>query len=161
VPNSFTHFLARSLVLFEDELPALYREIARRVGVREVRCHVDFDRVTIFSDGRRLHLSRRVEAPVVQLSTSRQVIVDLVHAKATLKDALWDDRILLRGNLDDLLAFHDGLMAYLQGSVRCPSFPELLEQYLEVDSARQAEASEVPNASAPAAPVSVPFRGAA
>ncbi|HVU05077.1 MAG TPA: hypothetical protein VHE30_25180 [Polyangiaceae bacterium] len=131
MPSSFTAFLARSLVLFEDELPVVYREIARRVGDREVSCAVDAERITIRSDGLRLRLTRDVAAPVVFLRTSRDVIADLLHARTTLAEAVWADRILLRGDLSDLIHFHDGLMAYLAGAVRCPSFPELLDEYLD------------------------------
>jgi hypothetical protein len=154
VHRTFTHFLARSLTLFEDEQPRIYAEIAARVGIREVRCDVDGDLITIRGDGSRLHLTRAVDAPAVRIRTSREVILALIDAETTLQDALWDDRILLKGLLPDLLAFHDGLMAFLHGAVRCPSFPDLLQEYLGASPDRRTVMVVVDSesASAPAEP---------
>jgi hypothetical protein len=141
VPKTFTHFLARSLVLLEDELPRIYAEVARSVGDREVRCRVDEDEISVFGDGTRLRLARETRQPAVRVVAKRQVIVDVVLARTTLQDALWEDRIVLLGSLDDLVAFHDALMAYVGGAVRCPSFPELLDEYLKPQAAARRSAA--------------------
>jgi hypothetical protein len=154
VHRSFTPFLARALTLFEDEVPAVYRELARRVATREVRCDIDGDRITIRCDGHRLRLERRSVSPAVYIRTSRDVIVDLVEGGTSLMDAVWEERIFLRGELEDLVAFHDGLAAFLSGAVRCPAFPELLDDYLAL--AAGAPAVEAPRASEPAVVSAVP-----
>jgi hypothetical protein len=47
----------------------------------------------------------------------------------SLLDAVLEERIVMLGSVPDICAFHDGLMAYLHGAVRCRSFPELLRRY--------------------------------
>ena len=39
------------------------------------------------------------------------------------------DAILLRGTTEDLAAFHDGLVTYVSGAVRCLSFPLVLDRF--------------------------------
>lgn len=139
--KTFTHFLARSLVLLEDELPGIYAEVARRVGEREVLCRVDDDAIVIVGDRRRLRLRREAKDPAVSVLTTKRVIADVALARITLEDALWEDRIVLRGSLGDLVAFHDALLAYLGGAVRCPSFPDLLDEYLKPRSTARRSAA--------------------
>jgi len=66
------------------------------------------------------------DAPDVEVRTSRAAIVALIDARSTLVESVLADRVELRGKLDDLVAFHDGLVVYLHGAVRAPSFPALL-----------------------------------
>ncbi len=63
------------------------------------------------------------------METTRAVILDLVDARAGLVEAILDDRLGLRGALPELARFHDGLMLYLHGAMRAPSFPGLLRRY--------------------------------
>jgi hypothetical protein len=53
----------------------------------------------------------------------------LIDARLTLLDAVLSDALAMTGAPDDLLAFHDGLIAYVHGAVRAPSFPALLSAY--------------------------------
>jgi hypothetical protein len=74
-------------------------------------------------------VTAEARAPAVECRTTRRAILDLVDARTTLMAAVVADRVWLRGSVEDLLAFHDGLMVYLGGAVRSPSFPWLLRQF--------------------------------
>ena len=126
----FSRFLARSLALLADELPEYHRLVATRIGRREVLLHVDGEDITVQSFPPRLTLTLKSHAPDVELWTKRAAISRLINGEDTLVDAILGDRVVLRGTVDDLIAFHDGLMAYLHGAVRCPAFAELRDEYL-------------------------------
>ena len=58
-------------------------------------------------------------------------IRDLWPAGVRRLDALLEDRFGLSGPLDDIVAFDDALGAYFASAARCPSFPALLDAFLE------------------------------
>ncbi len=59
----------------------------------------------------------------------RTAVLRVIDARDTLMSAVLADRLVLRGATRDVLAFHDGLIAYVHGAVRARSFPELLRQF--------------------------------
>lgn len=126
---SFASFLTRSLGLLERELPWGYAAVCRALGAREVLIEVDGERTPVVCTGSGLRVEKVSKAPVVECRTSRCAIVDLVDARMTLVEAVERERVWLCGTVDDLLAFHDGLMAYLGGAVRSPSFVGLLGEF--------------------------------
>jgi hypothetical protein len=128
---SFASFLARSLTLLERELPWGYAAVCRALGEREVLIEVDGEKTPVMATGSVLRVERSSRAPVVECRTSRRAIVDLVDGKMTLVEAVESELVWLSGTVDDLLAFHDGLMAYLGGAVRSPSFVGLLGEFRE------------------------------
>lgn len=130
-PANFVGFLARSLALLEAELPLFHARVAEAVGVKNVACRIDDEEFWILSDGKRLCLTtHRCSKYEVEIRTSRALIRALLEGELTLEDALWSERILLKGELDDILSFNDGLHVYLCGAVRSPSFSDLMSDYL-------------------------------
>lgn len=129
--SSFASFLGRSLKLLERELPWGYATLCRVLGEREVLIEVDGEAAPILCTGHSMRVEQAPRAPMVECKTTREAILELVDAKATLVGAILADKVWLRGSVDDLLAFHDGLMAYLGGAVRSPSFPWLLQEFRE------------------------------
>ena len=129
---SFAHFLGRSLDALAEELPAIYAEMCRTLAPRAVRIALDGEVVTVACTPERATLLDvhgaldSLDAPAVDVRTSRAAIVALIDARSTLVESVVADRVELRGKLDDLVAFHDGLVVYLHGAVRAPSFPALL-----------------------------------
>jgi len=124
----FAPFLHRSFAALRVEVPDIYAETCRRMAPRSVR---------IETDGEAVHMSFEKSAvrfdadsgATIDVRTSRDAILALVAGEITLAQAVLDDALWLRGEADDLLAFHDGLMAYLHGAIRAPSFPALLRDY--------------------------------
>jgi hypothetical protein len=128
----FGRFLERSFALLRAARPDIYAECCRRLAPRRVRLRVD---------GRVLHLRFSAaeavfgdDAPrdtrvAIDVDTTTAAILQVIDAEASLLDAVLDGRLELRGGVDDLLAFHDGLMTYVHGAVRAPSFPRLLRDF--------------------------------
>ncbi len=71
----------------------------------------------------------RTAAPAVTLHTTRPPVIALADGDDTLVDAVLAGRVVLRGDVDDLAAFHDALMAFLQGAVRAPDFAATLVDF--------------------------------
>jgi len=77
--------------------------------------------------------------PDVHASASRSTIIDLLEGRSTIEDAILSDAILLRGRIDDIARFHDALLYYVCGAVRCPSFPAILAGYRSPGRRRRKE----------------------
>ncbi len=65
----------------------------------------------------------------VELQTDRPTIFALIDGVLGLQSAVQADRLRLRGGPDDVIRFHEGLMLWLHGAVRSPSFPGLLREF--------------------------------
>jgi hypothetical protein len=135
----FATFLTHSMALLGAEKP----EVAARLGAllcdREARVQVDAERLGIVFPAGVFHLVEDVAQPFIELRSSRRTILDVVDGRLTLEDAVWGEHLWLRGHLDDLVRFHDALVLYLQGAVRCPSFPWLLDRYRDQQIPTRAE----------------------
>ncbi|MSP60183.1 MAG: hypothetical protein EXR72_07540 [Myxococcales bacterium] len=127
--GSFTGFLLRSMGLLRVEAPAAYALMCARLAPRELSTSVDGELCPLQFAAESVRVLAASVAPSVEVQTTRRTILDLVDARLTLADAVWDERLLLRGGPADLIAFHDGFTAWLHGAVRSPSFPDLLRDY--------------------------------
>ena len=125
----FRGFLGASFAILQREMPAAYATLCRHLAAHEVSLAVDGEVVPVRFEPQRTQLLDRPETPAIEVRTARAAILDLVDARCTLHDAIMSDRLELRGRPDDLLRFHDGLMAYLHGAMRAPSFPKLLQSF--------------------------------
>jgi hypothetical protein len=135
----FADFLDDSFAALRDEVPEIHAEMCRRLAPREVGLVVDHEVVAIaFTRDDAVFLSER-RRPVVDVRTTGRAILDLIDARSTLRESVLDERLELRGGPDDLLAFHEGLMAYLHGGVRAPSFPRLLRAFRKRQAAGRQE----------------------
>lgn len=61
----------------------------------------------------------------LNLELAPNLIADLLRGRLTLHEALISDRLIARGDLENLVRFHDGLMRYLHAATRAPGFPDL------------------------------------
>jgi len=135
----FATFLDHSMTVLAAEKPAVHARLCVLLYDREARLEVDHEHIGIaFPDGA-FRLVDTVAHPFIELRSSRATVLDVVGGRSTLDDAVWADRLWLRGHLDDLVLFHDALVLYLQGAVRCPSFPWLLECYQDARIPSMAE----------------------
>lgn len=125
----FATFLAHSMTLLAAEKPQVYGRLCTLLRDREARVTMDGERLGIAFPAGEFRLLGDVERPFIELSSSRTTVVDVVDGRLTLEEAVWGEQLELRGHLDDLVRFHDALVLYLQGAVRCPSFPWLLDCY--------------------------------
>jgi hypothetical protein len=135
---SFASFLGRSLELLARELPWGYAALCRTLAPREVVIEVDGAATGLVCEADAVRVAPAMTAPAVECRTTREAILDLVDARMTLVEGVMSERVWLRGSVADLLAFHDGLLIYLGGAVRSPSFPWLLREFrsARLDSTR-------------------------
>jgi hypothetical protein len=117
--------------LIERELPAGHLAVCGRLGRREVAVIVDDEHAWIRCDGLGIEVAGNANAPVATARLGRAVVSDLLKARLSVLDALLAGRFELVGATGDLIPLHDALIAYFASAARCPSFPELLYDFLE------------------------------
>jgi hypothetical protein len=135
----FATFLEHSMTLLAAEKPLVYARLCAFLRDREARVTVDDERTGIAFPAGAFRLCDDVEHPFIELSSSRATVLAVVDGRLTLEEAVWGEHLELRGHLDDLVRFHDALVLYLHGAVRCPSFPWLLDRYRDADVPSAAE----------------------
>ena len=127
--SSILRFIELSLETLRGEFPAAYLLLCSQLAPRTVRMMIDGEEISLAFDPRGAHLRRDAPHPTIELQTARQTILSVLDAHLTLHEAILADAILLRGDLEDLAALHEGLLTYVRGAVRCPSFPPLLDRF--------------------------------
>lgn len=125
----FRGFLTESFAILQREVPAAYAGLCRVLALQEVVLTMDQEPVGIRFEREQARLLPTSDAPTIEVRTDRTLVLDLIDARCTLHEAILSDRLLLRGRPDALLLFHDGLMLYLHGALRAPSFPQLLQWF--------------------------------
>jgi hypothetical protein len=119
--------------LLRDGTPFAYARIVEILKRRAVIIVVDREPIALRNVGNELLVSQPSGDESVFLETKRRVILDLVEARCTLCDAVLDDAMHVRGPIEHVVALHDALMAYVEGAVRNPRFPALLDEYLSAN----------------------------
>lgn len=128
-PGSFAAFLHEAMTALETEHPAARAALCRALRRRRVTLIVDDEVVPMaFGPGSIDFLPTASGAHVV-LRTDRPTIFALVDGVCSLEGAVHQDRLRLEGRPDDVIRFHQGLMQWLHGAVRSPSFPRLLREF--------------------------------
>jgi len=125
----FRGWVGRGLRTLLRELPWAHARMAAALGAREVEITVDGEVVAVESDGERVWLRDEPGSPSVTLRTTRREIVALAEAERSLVSSVLLGETVLRGRVEDLAAFHDGLLEFLRGAVRSPSFPGLMDAF--------------------------------
>ena len=146
-PSSFKHFLLRSLGVLEAEKPRVHAALCALLMGKELDFAIDGAHVILrFTPA--IEVDDTGRAPHIFVTSGRAAIVDVLGG-LSLEEAVATERVALRGALDDLVLFHDALLVYLHGAVRCPSFPRLFDEYRRVDSPRVPASSRALAWSAP------------
>jgi hypothetical protein len=127
--ETFASFLARSFDLLRREMPEIYGRMCDHLATRRVILCVDRQPVALTFSRQRVRFIEIPQAAEVHVSTTSRDVVRVIDAETSLTEAVLDGTLYVRGELDDLVAFHDGLLAYVHGAVRAPSFPSLLREY--------------------------------
>jgi hypothetical protein len=128
--RDFAGFLRESLAVLAREMPAAHERMGRLLASRTVVLRVDGGAITLTfgKDGAYTHAAGAATADV-EIESARATILGVIDGETSLAEAVLDERLLMRGRLDDVVAFHDALVAYVHGAVRAPSFPALLRAY--------------------------------
>jgi hypothetical protein len=129
VPPDLRQFVEGSLDTLAREAPAFHSRLCVTLLGRRLRVRGDGEPFA-------LHFGRGLVASVppdgsedLHLSVDRRSLLALVDGELTLEDALRQDRLELRGDLRHVVDLFDGLLIYLRGGIRCPSFPQLLSDF--------------------------------
>ncbi len=140
---SFGDFVREGLAALVEELPWCAARMVTALGRRDVLLTVDGEPVRVRADGARVRVIDAAEfSPRVTLTTDRVTVLRLADAETSVLDAVLDGSIVLRGDVDDLVAFYEGLQGFLHGAVRSPSFPRLLERYRRWAAPRDAHSTQ-------------------
>ena len=131
---SIARFIGISLETLLNEFPTAYLLLCTQLASCSVLLVIDGEAVALAFDPSGAHVMPQLRNPTIQLHTNRQTILDVIDAHLTLYEAVLVDAILLQGDTEDLAAFHEGLLTYVRGAVRCPSFPALLDRFRYVSS---------------------------
>lgn len=131
---SFARFIGSSLETLSNEFSTAYHLLCTQLASRSVLLVVDGEAVALAFEHSGAHLLPELHNPTVQLHASRQTILDVIDARLTFYEAVLADSIVLQGDVENLAAFHDGLLTYIQGAIRCPSFPALLDHFRYISS---------------------------
>lgn len=105
------------------ECPAAFLSVCRRLAPRMIALEVDGETVLLAFHPETVDVVPTLDHPDVRLSATSEAIVSVLNAGSTLEEAVWTDAIVLRGGAEDLARFHDALLDFIRGAVRCPSFP--------------------------------------
>lgn len=124
----FADALRTSLALLRRECPTAWRRMCARLGRRALTIRVDG--VAVDVAGHHVHVEVGAPAqPIVEVETSRAAIVALADGRDDLLDALLAERVVIRGGVADVHALYEGLVDYVRGAIRSPSFPQLLARF--------------------------------
>jgi hypothetical protein len=126
----FGQDLETSLEALAKEAPAHFLAVERHLAGRSVTIAVGgAPPVRVQLQGAPPWVHPGAEGDV-SVAIAQRDLDALVAGAITIEDALWSQRLSLRGRLDDVLAFMDGLTAWLHGALRAPSLSELHRAYV-------------------------------
>ena len=128
-PGSFGVFLFDAMRALQREHGDAWGRVCAALHGRRVTVAVDAEIVPLSFDATSVTFLPFAARAHVTLHTDRATIDGLIDGGLSLMDAVGQNRLGLAGRPDDVVRFHDGLMAWLHGAVRSPSFPELLRGF--------------------------------
>ena len=115
-----------SLEKLEQECPLAHAALRHRLRNHCLWISIEGEQFSLASVDRSLRLSPALPQATVELRTSRQTLLEVLEGHLSLLDAVLQGRLFLRGSAQALIEFHEALVIYMRGAVRCPSLPELL-----------------------------------
>lgn len=135
--RSFASFLDQSFDALRRQIPELHERMCQVLAPRDVELRIGDEVVALrfapddvaFVSPAAIGDDASAPRAAIEVVTARPVILALIDAETTILDAVLDERLGLRGSLEDLVRFHDGLRYYLHGAMRAPAFRDILERY--------------------------------
>ena len=121
--------LLESLERMREELPEGYRRVCKILSGQIVHLYIDKEPIWVsFSTGAVVS-TQQTDETTATVQTSRQTILDVLDGKESLVSAIQSHQLDVRTDIAVMAILHDGLLAYVHGAVRCPSFPAILERF--------------------------------
>ncbi len=141
---SFARFLERSFAILAAEHPEAYRAMCAALAPRVVSIRVGDEAVHLGFTPAAVRRLRWVAAPAVTIRATIPTVLAVIDAELSLLDAAMAGDLDAGGAPADLAAFHDGLVAYVHGAVRAPSFPFLLGEFRARHARRRRQQTRPP-----------------
>ena len=125
----FASFLSRSLQLLAAEASGAHQRLTIALAGRALRITVDAPPAVLRFGEQGFDWIDEHQPADMDLRVDRQTLLDLIDARIALVESILQDRFHLRGPVEAIEWFYDALLIYLDGAVRCPSFPGLLAEF--------------------------------
>lgn len=124
--------------------PGAFRELRATVGARRARISLDDETVTVAFDGDRLLVGDgAVEAVEGEGSTDGHCVADLLDGYVEVSRAVLDDRLRVRGGVEDVAAMFAAIEIILDVSARSPTL-QSLRRDLRADPGRTPRPPRLP-----------------
>lgn len=127
--RAFADYLRESLGQIEAGLPRVYARLVASLSALRILIDVNGEVVGIRVEGARIAIVDALANATITARTTRAEIVALADGARTLEEAVFEDRVLLWGSVEDLLLGLDALMIYLNGAARCPELSRLMDLF--------------------------------
>ena len=127
--RDFFDFLSVSLDVIENEAPGSFHALAREVDGLLARLVADGDARIVCCDAARFAVVEDMSEPDIEVAFEREGILNLIDGKSTLEGAFYGEALRIRGDVEIVERFHEGLQLYLAGAIRSTSMPALLAQF--------------------------------
>ena len=128
--TGFFGFLERALALLVEECPRAHERMLSGLGARRLRLDVDgVTRVLLASEGRCTLWRGAAGTPDVEVGLGRPLVLALLDGRTSIRDAVMNDGLSVKGPVEALVAFHDVMEAFVSGLARAISTPRLIEAY--------------------------------
>jgi len=128
-PSAFGGFVNESLGLLAQESPFHLQALAAALGHRRITIAIKGEPVQCLFPGPQPWVGSASEASEVTVETTIETLAGILDGDDLLARALIDDRLIIRGSCDDVLAVDDALRAWGHGALRSPSFSLLCERF--------------------------------
>jgi hypothetical protein len=125
----FFTFLRTSLSRITAEEPDAHRALVGAMGNLRARLVADGVARTIRFDFPDWTICPGESEIDLEVAFDREIITDLIDGRLTMEDAIYQERLRMRGSVETIERFHGALMVYLEGLIRTPEAPVLLESY--------------------------------
>jgi hypothetical protein len=127
-PHEFRSLLERARTTLAREAPGHYARFAALLEDAPLR--IDVDRVPLLLRfcGNEHRLDDDDAWAASEVRADAATILALLDGELTLVDAALGERLFLRGSLESVARFERGLELFMDGAVRSPSMPALLQE---------------------------------
>jgi hypothetical protein len=122
--------LRESFAVLASELPPAWDRFCSYLDGCAVEIDVDGEVFTVYVASRVAAVADAPNAsPHARIGTSRRTLGDVLDARLSVRDAVMRDELQVVAPLAMITRLYEGLLAYVHGGVRCPSFPTLLKRF--------------------------------
>ncbi len=135
--GEFADYLAASLDVMARQVPTAYSRLCAALEHRPIHFRSDGSEFGIESSDTALSLCSPPSSSVLEVTLSKDIVVDLLNGKSSLYEAVRDERLLLKGSVSDLSFFFHALQIYVRGAIRSPGMAPLLSTYCSTNTTRR------------------------